>query len=462
MSERAISSAVSRQKKAMANSNVPISNKLSSSRQGTGSAMSKARPHSAPLQRGRRAKQMQQGSDQRGSKLLAKALRGNDLNDRPSSASLGGAGAISPLQSLSESSGNGTSSANSASIGTSPMSNAMVPAFSRSAVGRSTANGLPPTGKASGQRGKMIAGTAKGRADISSGGGGAGGSGGGGRSSGIGNGNSSGGGSAGVHSGSGASGAKGLGAVVGSQTGGAAATRPSSSGGSGLSRDLSRDRAGSPYSKQQGGGAGGGATGVRPRSSGQVRTAYLANLGIDQSSQKSALTPMPNRQVASSLEHATPGSMEPLSGGAPMWWRRAFQGQQNQGSFPRSMSESAALGGKMGTPGAGMPPGKRNVRFNDMVEVRYVPLHSEYSERVRQKYWNSAQELWDMAARNSLEYAAENYDWRQAVEEQDLIRWGTQLIHPVHLSHNQFPGATLNRGQPALQGQGLSRGAPAR
>ena len=38
--------------------------------------MSKARPHSAPLQRGRRVKQGQQGSDQRGSKLLAKVRRG--------------------------------------------------------------------------------------------------------------------------------------------------------------------------------------------------------------------------------------------------------------------------------------------------------------------------------------------------------------------------------------------------
>lgn len=53
-----------------------------------------------------------------------------------------------------------------------------------------------------------------------------------------------------------------------------------------------------------------------------------------------------------------------------------------------------------------------------MVEVRYVPLHSDYSQRVRQKYWNSAQELWDMAARNSVEFAAEGYDWTKAVEEE--------------------------------------------
>jgi hypothetical protein len=46
------------------------------------------------------------------------------------------------------------------------------------------------------------------------------------------------------------------------------------------------------------------------------------------------------------------------------------------------------------------------------VEVRYVPLHSDYSSRVRAKYWNSAQELWDMAARNSIEFAAEGYDFR--------------------------------------------------
>ena len=60
---------------AATNTQVTPAHRLSG-RSNTGSAMSKARPHSAPLQRGRRVKQGQQGSDQRGSKLLAKVRHG--------------------------------------------------------------------------------------------------------------------------------------------------------------------------------------------------------------------------------------------------------------------------------------------------------------------------------------------------------------------------------------------------
>ncbi len=74
--------------------------------------------------------------------------------------------------------------------------------------------------------------------------------------------------------------------------------------------------------------------------------------------------------------------------------------------------------------------------------MRYVPLHSDYSQRVRQKYWNSAQELWEMAARNSVEYAAEGFDFRNVVEEENFTRWGGQLIHPAHVQGNSGFGTT--------------------
>ena len=117
---------------------------------------------------------------------------------------------------------------------------------------------------------------------------------------------------------------------------------------------------------------------------------------------------------------ASPPVMQSLNGGAPVWWRRAFSGN-GQPSKGFAQSPAANHRRSQGDESPAIAT-KKGVRFNDMVEVRYVPLHSDYSQRVRQKYWNSAQELWDMAARNSLEFASEGYDYKQAVEEEVSLR----------------------------------------
>jgi len=200
----------------------------------------------------------------------------------------------------------------------------------------------------------------------------------------------------------------------------------------------------------------------RARSSGHVRQQYLAHLGIDSSSaptqaQNTTTTtttdPRPsttgglagrNRGTkaqssepvqtdntrslpGTSALDASPPVMQSLSGGTNVWWKRAF-----------AKGDGADGGGRTRP-----TEGKRGVHFHDQVEVRFVPLHSDYSQRVRQKYWNNAQELWEMAARNSIEYASEGYDFRNVVEEENFTRWGGQLIHPAHVQGN--PSFGLNR-----------------
>lgn len=181
---------------------------------------------------------------------------------------------------------------------------------------------------------------------------------------------------------------------------------------------------------------------ARPRSSGQVRQQYLAHLGIDQSNSFSGSTSRPGsgglvgRRAGAAHQTsgggksrslsvdpqagphaASPPVMQSLNGGAPVWWRRAFSGN---GQPAKGFAASPAANHRRndGNNSPMIPPAKKGVHFNDMVEVRYVPLHSDYSQRVRQKYWNSAEELWQMAARNSLEFASEGYDYTQAIEEE--------------------------------------------
>jgi len=240
------------------------------------------------------------------------------------------------------------------------------------------------------------------------------------------------------------------------RSGGASGGRRDSSNGSShlaLSRQPSLMRRPASSSQSERSAGGERSATMRPRSSGQVRQQYLANLGIDHKAgagsgtissspssgpssptvgRSSLHSSSPQPHSPSSLEpHASPPVLQSLNGGNGLWWQRAF------GAKPALATQSEAE--REGVKGRGADNGgPRRVSFNDMVEVRYVPLHSDYSQRIRQKYWNSAQELWDMAARNSIEFAAEGYDWTRAVEEEDFTRWGGQLIHPAHTQNSQF------------------------
>jgi len=36
------------------------------------------------------------------------------------------------------------------------------------------------------------------------------------------------------------------------------------------------------------------------------------------------------------------------------------------------------------------------------------------------------------AARNCYEFASENWDWKQAVEDEGMVQYGGERIHPIH------------------------------
>jgi hypothetical protein len=77
---------------------------------------------------------------------------------------------------------------------------------------------------------------------------------------------------------------------------------------------------------------------------------------------------------------------------------------------------------------------KRCITFNESVKVVPIPTRHEYSDRIRCRLWSNTIELYENAARNHVEFAAESYDWRNACEDEEmyLCRTTGEKIHPVH------------------------------
>lgn len=76
---------------------------------------------------------------------------------------------------------------------------------------------------------------------------------------------------------------------------------------------------------------------------------------------------------------------------------------------------------------------KRRICFVEAVKVVHIPSHEEYSRRIRDQYWSSAEDIYESACRNLIEFEFEGNAYEQAVEEQDMILCESgELVHPAH------------------------------
>merc|ERR1712232_1518455 len=82
--------------------------------------------------------------------------------------------------------------------------------------------------------------------------------------------------------------------------------------------------------------------------------------------------------------------------------------------------------------------GKKSLSFQETVDVVPIPMRTEYSNRVRSRLWSNALEIHENATRNTIEFAAEGWDWRQVLEDEKMyvcVATG-ELVHPCHYDAN--------------------------
>lgn len=87
------------------------------------------------------------------------------------------------------------------------------------------------------------------------------------------------------------------------------------------------------------------------------------------------------------------------------------------------------------------PKRKSRVSLHKSVSVIPIPSRFEYSSIVKERIWSSSAELCANAARNSVEFAAEGWDWRNVIEDEDMLlhQSSGELIHPIHVRNALVP-----------------------
>jgi hypothetical protein len=80
---------------------------------------------------------------------------------------------------------------------------------------------------------------------------------------------------------------------------------------------------------------------------------------------------------------------------------------------------------------------KGRVSLNKSVAVIPIPSRFDYTFMVRERLWSSSAQLCTNAARNSVEYASEGWNWRNVLEDDKMLlhKASGELIHPIHV-HN--------------------------
>ena len=112
------------------------------------------------------------------------------------------------------------------------------------------------------------------------------------------------------------------------------------------------------------------------------------------------------------------------------------------------LSQESALSHSSSNSASKKPKSKRRVSLHNDVAVVPIPSRTDYTNLVKERLWSSATELYQNAARNSLEFAAEGWNWRNVTDDEHMIVAPSgERIHPIHLMHSFHHGGQINAPQ---------------
>lgn len=80
-------------------------------------------------------------------------------------------------------------------------------------------------------------------------------------------------------------------------------------------------------------------------------------------------------------------------------------------------------------------PPHSKIQFNSVVQIKTIPSHFGYSDRVRKHLWSNRQELKESQERNMREFAFEGWSVHHVIEEDGMYfdKVSHEFVHPVHV-----------------------------
>lgn len=80
---------------------------------------------------------------------------------------------------------------------------------------------------------------------------------------------------------------------------------------------------------------------------------------------------------------------------------------------------------------------RKRISFDEAVDVVSIPAKDEYEGPVREKIWASVDEIHQNAARNTVEFISEGWNWRNVMEDEGMYLCVVtgERIHPVHYAN---------------------------